>query len=410
MTTVEGKKAEAIVSEDESSSSGDISKCRKRSASQDSKNQLGAPPTNYQKITSDDSLRNSHKYNFNIVEHRLLQFPCCGTEQLDSSSVTLSKKPTKPTTDYVETEPTKIESEGHIIIKACNNMKECNNVPLSPVSSRSIASHRNAPIAVNSAVAFIAQPQIETMGKTDCRDHNENYGQTVDPHSNPQHNDVDLSSPTSNQAQQQRPTIRKNIGNAPLPDPDTCPQDMHPDQFLKMITLSRLGYNLEAKSAPSLSIFSEISEDELSSYAIDVVTATRDNDLENLRQIHESGRSLSCCNRFGESILHMACRRGYTEIVRYMIHEAHVSVRIKDDCGRTPFHDACWNQNTNIEILDMLMKEDPLLFLVSDNRGSTAFEYARHEHWPVWRKFLHDRSSYFDTVEDSTAKYFMAKP
>jgi ankyrin repeat protein len=106
----------------------------------------------------------------------------------------------------------------------------------------------------------------------------------------------------------------------------------------------------------------------------------------------------------------MACRRGYTEIVRYMIHEAHVSVRIKDDCGRTPFHDACWNQNTNIEILDMLMKEDPLLFLVSDNRGSTAFEYARHEHWPVWRKFLHDRSSYFDTVEDSTAKYFMAKP
>jgi hypothetical protein len=322
--------------------------------------------------------------------------------------MTLSKKPTD-----VEREPRKeiIESEGNDITK-----KVCNNIALYALSTRSIESHRTAAIAVNSKVAFIGQRQVETMRNNMDRDRNDNNERTADPHSNPENggdngsNYIDWSSRTSNLAQEPRPTMRKQIDTAPLPDPDTCPQDMHPDQFLKMIILSRLGYNLEVQSAPSLSIFPEISDDELSSYANDVVTATRENDLETLRQIHESGRSLNCCNRFGESILHMACRRGYTEIVKFMLYEANVSVRIKDDCGRTPFHDACWNRNTNFEILDMLMKEDPLLFLVSDNRGSTAFEYARQEHWPVWRKFLHDRSSYFDDVEDPIAKYFMAKP
>jgi len=87
----------------------------------------------------------------------------------------------------------------------------------------------------------------------------------------------------------------------------------------------------------------------------------------------------------------MACRRGFTEIARFLIHEAGVSVRVADDFGRTPLHDALWNRDPKFELVHLLIEEDPDLLLVCDKRGSTPFAYARREHWQSWRQFLYDR-------------------
>ena len=65
-----------------------------------------------------------------------------------------------------------------------------------------------------------------------------------------------------------------------------------------------------------------------------------------------------------------------------------VDVRMRDDGGRTPLHDACWNPTPQLKICQSIIERDPSLLLVADRRGCTAFQYARQEHWKVWRKFL----------------------
>ena len=96
-------------------------------------------------------------------------------------------------------------------------------------------------------------------------------------------------------------------------------------------------------------------------------------------------------NRFGESLLHMACRRGFEDIVDYLLdQESETETRICDDNGRTVLHDACWNPSPQLKICKRILDRDPILFFICDNRGCSAFEYARPEHWEIWRNFLLD--------------------
>lgn len=107
-----------------------------------------------------------------------------------------------------------------------------------------------------------------------------------------------------------------------------------------------------------------------------------------MRSIHESGRSLRCCNRFGESLLHVACRRSTPEIVKFLLKEAGVCPRIRDDYGRTPLHDAVWRAHPEVDIVELLLNVEPRLAFVEDVRGHKPFQYARKEHWRRWREFL----------------------
>mmetsp|Transcript_12807 Transcript_12807/g.19396 ORF Transcript_12807/g.19396 Transcript_12807/m.19396 type:complete len:459 (-) Transcript_12807:109-1485(-) len=150
----------------------------------------------------------------------------------------------------------------------------------------------------------------------------------------------------------------------------------------------------EPKELPALSLddfFLEPTDEHLEAYDINVLNAVHDKDINALRKMLKDGKTLQCCNRFGESLIHMVCRRGFTEIAEFLIREAGVSVRVRDDCGRTPLHDACWAKTPAYELVELLIAEDPDLLLISDKRGHAPFEYARQEHYPYWRQFIHDR-------------------
>jgi ankyrin repeat protein len=115
---------------------------------------------------------------------------------------------------------------------------------------------------------------------------------------------------------------------------------------------------------------------------VELVKAIRDQNVPLLRQFYESGRMLQSNNRFVESLLHMACRRGYTDVVRFLIiTEADVSLRIKDDYGRTPLHDACCSASPNFELTELIIEHDPDLLIIEDGRGHSPFSYARRSHW-----------------------------
>ena len=121
----------------------------------------------------------------------------------------------------------------------------------------------------------------------------------------------------------------------------------------------------------------------------------RNNDLAGLRMAHQGSSNtyttLQTSNRFGESLLHIACRRGYDDIARYLLDEAGVTPWVRDDFGRTPCHDACWTATPNLALMDLLVRRCPEMLLMSDKRGSTPLDYVRKDNWDVWRQFLSER-------------------
>jgi Ankyrin repeats (3 copies) len=149
------------------------------------------------------------------------------------------------------------------------------------------------------------------------------------------------------------------------------------------------GIDVDVQDSLSMKgFFSEYTCDELGSYDTDVLIAIRTRDVEKLRDLHNSGRPLKCSNNFGESLLHMACRRGFVEVVAFLIHEAKVPVRLCDDYGRTILHDAAWNCEPNFELIQLILTECPDLLFMRDRRGHTPVAYARKSHWAAWNAFL----------------------
>lgn len=139
------------------------------------------------------------------------------------------------------------------------------------------------------------------------------------------------------------------------------------------------------------SYFLTYSDVQTEAYNNEKVYAVQGNDVETLRAFHQSGEIMQTSNRFGESLLHTSCRRGFTDIVRFFINEAGVSPRVRDDMGRTPMHDACWSSSApNYEIMRILITSAPELLLSKDKRGHSPFDYARREYWPHWVQFLNE--------------------
>lgn len=151
-------------------------------------------------------------------------------------------------------------------------------------------------------------------------------------------------------------------------------------------------FQLEQKKTKVTGSFVKPNEKDLSSYDTAVVGAVRSSNLVALKSIHKDGKSLDACNQFGESLLHMACRRGNPDVVRFMVEEAKVNVDVRDDYGRTVLHDATWTSRPNFDVMEILLKAiQPEMLLAEDVRGHTPFDYARKEHWAEWVDFLSER-------------------
>lgn len=196
---------------------------------------------------------------------------------------------------------------------------------------------------------------------------------------------------------------------AELPDPNE--DKVSPDEFLNKLVYATCGFELEPKKAKTLeNFFVKVTDEQVAAYTITVVSACRSNDLDALKKLHsEDGQMMNCFNRFGESLLTMACRRGFEDIVDYLLHLPDVDVRISDDSGRTVLHDACWNPSPQLKICKWIMARDPALFFIADNRGCTPFEYARPEHWGVWRQFLLDNKESLRSLTQEDVKTKLSK-
>eukprot|EP00977_Amphora_coffeiformis_P014918 scaffold4244_cov167-Amphora_coffeaeformis.AAC.31 len=148
----------------------------------------------------------------------------------------------------------------------------------------------------------------------------------------------------------------------------------------------------QALKRPSRCMFSKPSQDSIDAYNIRAVRAIREKNVPLLRTMLEEGISLDACNRFGESLLHMACRRGDVNVVRFLLLEGRVNINVRDDFGRSCLHDACWTAEPNFAVMDVLLEHCPASLLLSEDvRSHTPFHYARKEHWGAWVSYLKEK-------------------
>ena len=151
--------------------------------------------------------------------------------------------------------------------------------------------------------------------------------------------------------------------------------------------------NSNAAIVPGLSLpkgfFHEHTPDEIAAYEnSDIISAIREENIPLLRKLWKEGHPIQCSNKFGESIVHMVCRRGSIPVLIFLLEEAKVSLRVIDDMGRTPYHDACWSSEPRLELMRVLLKADPSLMRISDKRGHIALDYVNRDHWDIWCHFL----------------------
>jgi ankyrin repeat protein len=136
---------------------------------------------------------------------------------------------------------------------------------------------------------------------------------------------------------------------------------------------------------------SAVDPDDYEPWDMESFQAISRNNITKLRKLLEDGKSFDSCNLNGETLLHLACRRGDLKTVNFMLEEACVQPDVCDDMGRTILHDLCWRPAPNLEIMATLIRTlSPYTLIAKDRRGHTPFDYARREHWGVWLSFLRE--------------------
>eukprot|EP00339_Tiarina_fusa_P002977 CAMPEP_0117031654 /NCGR_PEP_ID=MMETSP0472-20121206/22728_1 /TAXON_ID=693140 ORGANISM="Tiarina fusus, Strain LIS" /NCGR_SAMPLE_ID=MMETSP0472 /ASSEMBLY_ACC=CAM_ASM_000603 /LENGTH=302 /DNA_ID=CAMNT_0004740027 /DNA_START=248 /DNA_END=1156 /DNA_ORIENTATION=+ len=163
---------------------------------------------------------------------------------------------------------------------------------------------------------------------------------------------------------------------------------MKPDQYLKTL-LQEEGMSPETFKATSIDgFFVEFKPRDFADYDNDIARAVREGNLEVLMRHTLNGRSVVCCNKFKESILHTICRRGHKDMMEFLLASTDASIQVRDEQGRTPLHDAAWTHEPNFELVKLLLGRCPRLLLVEDNRGFTPLNYVGKQCWGEWCNFL----------------------
>lgn len=160
------------------------------------------------------------------------------------------------------------------------------------------------------------------------------------------------------------------------------------------------GFALDAVREDAEPLFHRPTKEMLAGYKPEILDAIRKNDIGRVKQLHKTGvLTGNGCNKFGESTLHLACRRGHKDIANYLLDDVNVDINVRDDYNRTPLHDACWTAEPEFELVDMLLRKAPHQLVMEDVRGFTPFDYIRADTNGKWLRFLWERRDILRPLE-----------
>lgn len=174
------------------------------------------------------------------------------------------------------------------------------------------------------------------------------------------------------------------------------PPEKSPDMTVQELQKQHTKTDIVTPSYNDLTdFFHAPTQAEIDAYQHDILAAVRSSKVDTLRGFHKQGRPMKCSNEFGESILHLACRKGLTEVAKFLVEEAGVPVQVCDDYGRNPLHDACWVHKPNFELMDLVLSKCPDLLYIKDRRGHTPLSFARRDQWKCWNDYVSKKTPEF---------------
>lgn len=171
-----------------------------------------------------------------------------------------------------------------------------------------------------------------------------------------------------------------------------------PHVFLMKATEQR-GYSTKLYNSLEGGYYCRPTPLQQASYGAKMSKTINASDGPTLTSMMQAGLSPNPCNSFGESLLHMVCRRGDTKLLRVLV-EAGCSLQVTDDYGRTPLHDACWRADPSFDSVRLILDSDPHLVQLLDCRGTPPLAYVKPENYAKWNAFLEKKLDRFWPVRD----------
>ena len=153
--------------------------------------------------------------------------------------------------------------------------------------------------------------------------------------------------------------------------------------------LKERGYFPRNFASKRSAYYNKPTDHQLSSYGSAIIQAVKQNNVQQFRRMLEAGLSPNACNQHGESLLHMVCRHGKTDLFRVLV-AYDVDLQQCDDYGRTPMHDCCWASKPSFEIAKCILLRDPSLLFLFDARGSLPLSYVTKSLYGEWNFFMRD--------------------
>lgn len=180
-------------------------------------------------------------------------------------------------------------------------------------------------------------------------------------------------------------------------------QALRPDQFLQKALATDYTSESTFRSDTWEQYFTAVTPERIEAHSLVVASAIRKGDLAKLRKLVAKGHRLDGCNKQGESSMHLACRLGRLDVVQFLLEQGNVNVRVRDDCGRTPLHDACWTNQPNFELVYCILEQAPELLFLEDHRGFTALHYVPGCVGKQWCKWIEQHKTWLQSkVHHST--------
>jgi hypothetical protein len=160
-----------------------------------------------------------------------------------------------------------------------------------------------------------------------------------------------------------------------------------PQEFLNTALKGR-GYSTERYTTIHSGYSNMPTKLQLVSYDVHILKMIiRDKDEHRVREILTCGISPNACNKYGESLLHKACKTGQDKILQVFL-DCGADIQVSDCAGRTPMHDACHGSKPSFKTFELLLKQDPNLIRMMDGSRALPLELVRKEQYGAWNAFL----------------------
>jgi hypothetical protein len=123
-----------------------------------------------------------------------------------------------------------------------------------------------------------------------------------------------------------------------------------------------------------------------------------------LRSFLSCGVSSNPSDEYGESLVHLLCRRGDAVLLQIVLDNYINSnssnslpneetpgkslFQVSSFMGRTPLHEVCCAVKTSFAIVDMILLVDPYQLFMSDGCGYRPLDYVSRDQWEEWNLYL----------------------